>query len=1098
MVHLIVVFVSDGTAFIDLILGQPYPGQCLNPEAGTTHFNVIFGGNSESHMFGDEAVRNSDLPFSSMQSLGQEVIDQMNICVSTCPLLKHMTIVDTPALGEGGCALNGKWYMMAEWFLLRASAIFLVCDERGLGENSEELALIGRIMQMCGDRLRIVLNAKCGCSPRKVVDTMSSFMWALSRTMSVPKPPHVFIGCFRRGDPCASSAPSLVDSASSSLPARTAVQNEGIHMLFKDELRVIVGELSHLPHTVAQQRLTTIVRRAKLLRAVAATLAHLKEELPHFGKDKKKSELLANITNVFEVVAKNYEIPIGDFPAPQPFAQRISPMDWLEFKKMDVIKSNFVKLQKILTVDVPRLVDDYPLQLILLSSSVNPFDADPRFTDRWSMTAEQEQKYRSVFVSIIEGIFSGGVATQPGVSSIPAYVNPLSLPLSQPSIQPFLSRSSLSPPMLKALWNLADSDKDNKLNYIEFLVAMHLLRRAKEDGGLPLSLPPSFSEGLKQRYAADMQLTDEQKRQLAEKNKLSAAVSVIPSVAQPARPAVYVPPPSKPPPTSAQTETRPPSVSLSSSASSAFSFSSSSSPSSVSSSSAPSTAVQPPSHPAPTLNRSKSKSAAPGTTFGSASSSSTGPAQTSAQPTDSFFFFSEKAGGTSELSDSSSSTSSSSVSQSSTHSAAVSAFSAVSLSSSASDTSSMNTSSMNTSSMGSSFTQSTKTPPLSLSTAPPSHQPPSVPRPPPTTPPPPPADGRRGASPMPMQKSANSPQMQTDMTNSKASMSSTSSSLSPQQTSVSFSFSSSQKQPQQSPASADVAAFFSFSSNTKATPDPSPSSVNASQDLLFSLPNTTASAAPLSTSQPHSTPSPQKKENEMSPVKDTQTFFPLDASSFFSPSKSPSVSSSPSAPSPKPAASQTASIWGTSSASSTSSSSPSTTTISSSSSSASSFPWNSFSSNTQSTSFPSAGSGGTAQMNSSQPSSAQNSPWMNFPSSSTSSTSSSSPSPSSSSSASAFGVLSTSATQPQPSSSPSSSPSSVSSSSSSSSSPSVVFFSNPLTAKQPSMNTNHSQPSPPSQSNPVAADVLSLFDNPPSSSNTAASSSPSPPANSFW
>ncbi|KAF4697114.1 hypothetical protein FOZ60_011787 [Perkinsus olseni] len=87
----------------------------------------------------------------------------------------------------------------------------------------------------------------------------------------------------------------------------------------------------------------------------------------------------------------------------------------------------------------------------------------------WQLTRKHLQKYTEVFRSLAKDGFVGGLAAKN-----------------------FMTKSHVDQKELSNIWDLADKDRDGKLSYSEFLVAMHLISRAREGYKMPDKLPPAL------------------------------------------------------------------------------------------------------------------------------------------------------------------------------------------------------------------------------------------------------------------------------------------------------------------------------------------------------------------------------------------------------------------------------------------------------------------------------------------------------------------------------------------------------------------------------------------------------------------------------
>ena len=90
---------------------------------------------------------------------------------------------------------------------------------------------------------------------------------------------------------------------------------------------------------------------------------------------------------------------------------------------------------------------------------------------QWTVWPQEQQQYEALFRAEAgsSGLVTGAQAKQ------------------------LLGRSGLAKPVLRAIWDLADVDRDGCLNLGEFVVASHLISRAKAGVPLPQMLPPELA-----------------------------------------------------------------------------------------------------------------------------------------------------------------------------------------------------------------------------------------------------------------------------------------------------------------------------------------------------------------------------------------------------------------------------------------------------------------------------------------------------------------------------------------------------------------------------------------------------------------------------
>lgn len=78
-------------------------------------------------------------------------------------------------------------------------------------------------------------------------------------------------------------------------------------------------------------------------------------------------------------------------------------------------------------------------------------------------------------------------------------------------VRPILAKSGLNNSVLAQVWELADFDKDGRLSCDEFVIAMHLIEKAKSGLNLPRTLPAELYPGPTKYNTVDRRTTSSAK-----------------------------------------------------------------------------------------------------------------------------------------------------------------------------------------------------------------------------------------------------------------------------------------------------------------------------------------------------------------------------------------------------------------------------------------------------------------------------------------------------------------------------------------------------------------------------------------------------------
>ena len=285
-----------------------------------------------------------------------------------------------------------------------------------------------------------------------------ALMWSIGKVVKTPEVMRVYVGSFW-------DQPLMCEDNA---------------QLFEMEEADLMRDLKDLPRNSAVRKINELVKRMRACKVHAYIISHLKEQMPYLmGSAKKQKELIANLGDVFKTVLKKYNLAAGDFPEIENFRSILKEKD---FTKFNALKPKLVdEIDSVMGVDFPRLMDALPrpddstvqtfageAPLVYEKSVVNadPFaDDDDDEPDSWVVQPFLEE-YKALFEgSAVNGAVSGAAAKQ------------------------VLGASGLPKAQLRAIWVLADVDKDNSLDLHEFAVAMHLIAQAKGGQDLPAALP---------------------------------------------------------------------------------------------------------------------------------------------------------------------------------------------------------------------------------------------------------------------------------------------------------------------------------------------------------------------------------------------------------------------------------------------------------------------------------------------------------------------------------------------------------------------------------------------------------------------------------
>ncbi|TYZ66254.1 hypothetical protein PybrP1_008964 [[Pythium] brassicae (nom. inval.)] len=444
------------TSFIEYLLGRSFPGQRIGPEPTTDRFVAVMHGDEERTVPGNAVAVSPDLPFGGLSMFGTAFLNKFEAAQVPCRVLENITVVDTPGILSGEKQRIARGYdfvHVAKWFAERSDMILLLFDAHKL-DISDEFQRVIEVLKGHDDKIRCVLNKADQIDQQRLMRVYGALMWSMGKVLKTPEVMRVFIGSFW-------DQPLLhTDNAA----------------LFSAEEKDLMTELRNLPQNAAIRKINEFVKRARLAKVHAYLIGHLRDRMPAMiGKEKKQRELIENMAETFREVQRKYHLPPGDFPPLDDFCKKCAERKFHKFANLNV--RAIQEVDELLAKDIPKLMASLPKREreggISGSSDavggLNPF-ADPEPSSEWEV-ARKKPEYDAIFRTLRTD--SLGRAT--GATCMPP-----------------LTASGCSKETLRAIWDLADVDKDGSLDADEFALAMYLCARAAAGDALPTELSASL------------------------------------------------------------------------------------------------------------------------------------------------------------------------------------------------------------------------------------------------------------------------------------------------------------------------------------------------------------------------------------------------------------------------------------------------------------------------------------------------------------------------------------------------------------------------------------------------------------------------------
>ncbi|KAF5274540.1 hypothetical protein FQA39_LY07152 [Lamprigera yunnana] len=467
MILLVGQYSTGKTTFIKYLLERDFPGIRIGPEPTTDKFIAVMYDEKEGMIPGNALVVDPKKQFRPLSKFGNAFLNRLQCSIVPSPVLKNISIVDTPGILSGEKQRVDRGYDFTgvlEWFAERVDRIILLFDAHKL-DISDEFRRSIEALRGHDDKIRIVLNKADMIDHQQLMRVYGALMWSLGKVLQTPEVARVYIGSFW------------------DQPLRYDVNRK----LFEDEEQDLFRDLQSLPRNAALRKLNDLIKRARLAKVHAYIIAELRKDMPSvFGKDSKKKELIKNLGQIYDKLQRELQISAGDFPDIKKMQDVLQNQDFTKFypikpKLMEVV-------DRMLSDDISVLMEKIPQEERKVESetsyvkggafegvedTISPFGykrgegIDAGYGEIDWIVNKHKVQYDTIFSGLepVDGKITGAVAKSEMV------------------------KSKLPNTVLGKIWKLADVDKDGMLDSDEFALAMHLINIKIDGNSLPSELP---------------------------------------------------------------------------------------------------------------------------------------------------------------------------------------------------------------------------------------------------------------------------------------------------------------------------------------------------------------------------------------------------------------------------------------------------------------------------------------------------------------------------------------------------------------------------------------------------------------------------------
>jgi GTPase SAR1 family protein len=323
MVLILGPYSTGKTSFIRHLLGGGFPGIHIGPEPTTDKFlALVHGGENDNEesdtansmipgkiVKGNTLTVTPELPFASIATFGSAFLNHFNGSVCSAPLLRNVTIVDTPGVLSGAKQRIHREYdfaQVAKWFADRSDLILLLFDAHKLDISDELKEVVETIRPHNDDKIRCILNKADGVERQELVRVYGSLMWNMGKLFNSPEVVRVYTGSYWDKPFC----------------------NRDFTDMFEEDERLLIRELINLPSTSTERKVNNLVKRIRLVKVHICILGYLRRQMPRwFGKSHARVKLMLELDQVFQRVRTQYVLSTGDMPDVEEFRKCLEDFD---------------------------------------------------------------------------------------------------------------------------------------------------------------------------------------------------------------------------------------------------------------------------------------------------------------------------------------------------------------------------------------------------------------------------------------------------------------------------------------------------------------------------------------------------------------------------------------------------------------------------------------------------------------------------------------------------------------------------------------------------------------------------------------------------
>lgn len=322
------------TTFIRHLIGMDYPDMHIGPEPTTDRFVAVVHGEETKIIKGNALTGVTNLPFSGLSVFGTSFLNKFSAAVVNAPLLRDLTIVDTPGVLSGEKQRLSRGYDFAKvsrWFAERSDLILLLFDCSKL-DISDEFKSVIEELQPFEDKVHCVLNKADMLDAESLMRVYGALLWSMGRIFKGAEVTRIYVGSFH-------DKPML---------------RQEHRALFEKDESLLMSALAQLPKACATRKINDMVRRIRQTVVHVCIVGYLRAQMPWIiGRERKQAQLLQDLDIVFKEVRRLYHLAEGDMPKVEDYRSILALSDLSKFPLIDRVVLN--DLQNLLLADIPAV-----------------------------------------------------------------------------------------------------------------------------------------------------------------------------------------------------------------------------------------------------------------------------------------------------------------------------------------------------------------------------------------------------------------------------------------------------------------------------------------------------------------------------------------------------------------------------------------------------------------------------------------------------------------------------------------------------------------------------------------------------------------------